>query len=476
MQNVWVRAVLVLIACLANGLVRAAELPNFTTIVQLSAPAVVKIVVEAGHKDQRGNCRAPSPGARDREGSPTREDMRDLLRRFFDELQPQQLRRKSRAAGSGFIVSSDGYIVTNHHVVECAESLLVRLLDRREFAASIVGLDKLSDIALLRIDAKGLPVLKLGRPDALQVGEWVLAIGSPFNLDYSVAAGIVSAMGRSLPSENYVPFIQTDVAINPGNSGGPLFNLAGEVVGVNSQIYSATGGSHGVSFAIPVSVVSDVIEQIKRSGEVTRGWLGVTIQNVTQDLAEAWGLDRPAGALISGLVKGGPGATGGLMVGDVITRFDGAVINASADLPHVVGLTRPASTANVAIMRDGKQQLLHIVVGSLNADRQPVRLTGSGDGSGGGRLGIVVDDIVQRQPLPRQISIGVVVDRVIPGSPADEAGVQRGDRITWVAGSKIHSVADYERSLARTEPDQPVRILFHRGARSFFIALQPEAG
>ena len=360
----------VFVCLLAVAGLQAATLPDFKPIVKKNTPAVVKILVEYS-ATRPGHQRAVPPG---------NQEIPDYLRRFFEFRGTPPQQRQRQGMGSGFIISRDGYIVTNNHVVEDADSILVRLTDRREYSAEVVGLDARSDLALLRIDAEDLPVLQLGKPGELEVGEWVLAIGSPFGLDYSVTAGIVSAKGRSLPNEsneNYVPFIQTDVAINPGNSGGPLFNLDGEVVGVNSQIFTRSGGSIGLSFAIPVSVVINVVEQLKHSGHVTRGWLGVTIQNVDKNLAESFGLDRPRGALISQLQPGGPAEEGGLQSGDVILRFDGVDIRTSADLPHVVGLTRPGTRVGVEVMRDGRSRTLEMAVGGLGADEEPSILADS---------------------------------------------------------------------------------------------------
>ena len=270
------------------------------------------------------------------------------MRHFFERKIPEYDRQPPgrsgqgpSSLGSGFIVSSDGYILTNHHVVKEADEILIRLSDRREMVAQLVGADPRSDLALLKVEAKGLPAVEFGKSDELKVGAWVLAIGSPFGFDYSVTAGIVSAKGRSLPNENYVPFIQTDVAINPGNSGGPLFNLKGEVVGINSQIYTRSGGFMGVSFAIPIDVALDVVEQLKTKGEVSRGWLGVVIQEVNKQLAESFGLDKPQGALVAQLVPGGPAEAGGLKSGDIIVAFNGREVVLSSDLPHQVGQVKP---------------------------------------------------------------------------------------------------------------------------------------
>src|SRR5210317_1735029 len=310
------------------------NLPDFTGIVESNSAAVVKILVEVEPVKS-----APQGDMTEPDGVP------DYLRRFFDPRGGIPRGDVPRSGtGSGFILTEDGYVVTNNHVVEGATSVVVRMTDRREFDAEIVGLDE---------------------PDSLKVGEWVLAIGSPFGLDFSVTAGIVSAMGRSLPTatnDNYVPFIQTDVAINPGNSGGPLFNLDGEVVGVNSQIYTRSGGSIGLSFSIPVSVVRDVVEQLRDSGAVQRGWLGVSIQNVDKNLAEAFGLDRPAGALVAQVVEGSPAEEAGIREGDVIVEFDGEYIETSSELPHVVGLVKPGSEVKVGLIRDGDKKTLSVEV------------------------------------------------------------------------------------------------------------------
>ena len=335
----------------------AAELPDFTEIVDSSSPAVVKVLVEY-----------------ETENSPYREQLEEIpeaLRRFFDFRGGPPVPRERAGMGSGFIVSSDGFIVTNHHVVENARQVIVRLPDRQEFDAEVVGTDPRSDLAVLKIEATRLPVLALAEDDDIKVGQWVLAIGSPFSLDFSVTAGIVSALGRSLPTEtgdNYVPFIQTDVAINPGNSGGPLFNLDGEVIGVNSQIITRSGGSIGLSFAIPVSVVRNVFSQIKETGAVERGWLGVSIQDVDRNLAESFGLDRPQGALIAQVGRDSPAEQAGLQPGDIIIRFDGESIETSADLPHVVGLIAPGTEVEAVIVRDGEEETIDVEVGGLGAD------------------------------------------------------------------------------------------------------------
>jgi serine protease Do len=455
-------------SCLYVTSVQAANLPDFQTIVEKNTPAVVKILVEYSVDSNSGDGAAPNA-----------QEMPEALRRFFEYrgAPPQQQQRPRQSMGSGFIISADGYIVTNNHVVQDAEKVTVRLTDRREYEARVVGLDERSDLALLQVEADDLPVLKLGRPGELAVGEWVLAIGSPFGLDYSVTAGIVSAKGRSLPTEsrdNYVPFIQTDVAINPGNSGGPLFNLDGDVVGVNSQIFTRSGGSIGLSFAIPVSVVINVVEQLKASGKVTRGWLGVTIQDVNKNLAESFGLDRPQGALISQLQEGGPADRGGLLPGDVILRFDGSDIATSADLPHVVGLIRPGTEVKVNIIRERKRKVLSMEVGGLGADEEPSVAANQDPITVGGRIGVVVEDIDDQLQSRWGISGGVLVSQVAPDSPAAEAGIRKGDVITLIDGAPITSLDSYENALEQLESGRSVAVRLVRRGAPLFIGLKPE--
>ena len=455
------RFVFLIIALCHPGLA-AAKLPDFREIVRESSPAVVKIIVEQS-------------AARTRQGQPGPEEIPEYLRRFFEFRGAPPSPHQRMGMGSGFIISADGYIVTNNHVVAGADSVLVRMSDRREFDAEVIGTDPRSDLALLRIEASRLPLLKLAGKDDLEVGEWVLAIGSPFGLDYSVTAGIVSAMGRSLPTErneNYVPFIQTDVAINPGNSGGPLFNLEGEVVGVNSQIFTRSGGSIGLSFAIPVSVVRNVVAQLKADGRVTRGWLGVTIQDVDKNLAESFGMERPRGALVAQLSEGGPAARAGLQPGDVIVTFDGKDIPASSDLPHVVGLISPDTTVAVEVVRDKKRKILQVKVGGLDAD-DSYSLTASAAVEGhGGRLGLVVETVPEEALERFGINGGVVVREVIPASVAAEAGVMMGDVITLLDSSPIKSTEAYERAVDKLPSGSSVPLRLIRRGSPLFIGLK----
>jgi serine protease Do len=437
-------------------------LPDFTEIVEDSAPAVVKILVEY----KAGQNRAESESF-DHDALP------DYLKRFFDPRGMPNSPRPRSSMGSGFVLTKDGYIVTNNHVVEGADAVVVRFSDRQEYDAVIVGLDELSDLALLKIEADDLPTLPLAQPDELKVGEWVLAIGSPFGLDFSVTAGIVSAMGRSLPTEtndNYVPFIQTDVAINPGNSGGPLFNLAGEVVGVNSQIYTRSGGSIGLSFAIPVSVVRDVVDQLRDGGQVKRGWLGVSIQNVDKNLAEGFGLDRPRGALVVDVVDESPAAEAGLQSGDVIMTFDGETIETSSQLPHVVGLVKPGSKVEVSVMRDGTLRTLKVEVGALPERSKPV--LASAQSSEENLLGLVVKNADQQTLEALGLSAAVVVEKVVPESPAAAQGILPGDAITMVGSSPIRSVADFDKAVAQLDPGQSIPLRLNRRGSPMFRGLR----
>ena len=323
----------------------AREMPDFSILVEKLSPAVVKIQVESS-----------------------------VVRHAHHQAWPTGDGPLQMGLGSGFIIESDGYVLTNHHVISGADKITVRLNDRREFDAELIGSDVRSDLALLKVRAEGLPTLHLDRDDNLKVGEWVLAIGSPFGLDYSVSQGIVSAMGRSLPSsqnENYVPFIQTDVAINPGNSGGPLFDLDGNVVGINSQIFTQSGGSMGLSFAIPASVARNVVSQLKEHGVVSRGWLGVSVQELDKQLAASFGLGKPEGALVAQVLPGGPADKGGILAGDIITAFNGKPILFSSDLPHQVGLVAPGTAAKLLLVRNGRQAEIELKVGELPDRDQP---------------------------------------------------------------------------------------------------------
>lgn len=436
-------------------------LPDFTLMVEENSPAVVNISPERDQQDP------PGRGSRDREAE-------EFFRRFFPPDQfPRPDTRESRSLGSGFIISKDGYILTNFHVVDQADTVKVRLSDRRVLDAEIVGSDQRSDLALLKVKATNLPVVRLGKSESLKVGEWVVAIGSPFGFDYSVTAGIVSAKGRSLPTvrnDNYVPFIQTDVAINPGNSGGPLFNLAGEVIGINSQIYSNSGGFMGVSFAIPIDVAMEVVQQLRSSGRVSRGWLGVVIQEVNRDLAESFGLDRPHGALVSKVLESGPAAKGGLMEGDIITAFNGKDIDLSAELPHYVGRVAAGSEARLDIVRNGERKMLNLKVGELT-DESGETTTNNSDGSSRqNTIGLTVEglDAATREQLG--IEHGV---RVVRSSGASaNAGIIEGDIVLRLNNAVIASPADFDRAVSALPAGKSVPVLVQRGGGSVFLALR----
>ena len=443
----------------------SAALPDFTEIVEASSPAVVKILVEYEAENPRYQEEL--------------EELPESLRRFFDFRGRPPVPRERAGMGSGFIFSGDGIVITNHHVVDGAKHVVVRLPNRQEFDAEIIGADPRSDLAVLKIAGDGLPVLRLADEGALKVGQWVLAIGSPFGLDFSVTAGIVSAVGRSLPTtagDNYVPFIQTDVAINPGNSGGPLFNLEGEVIGVNSQIFTRSGGSIGLSFAIPSSVVRNVVAQIQATGEVERGWLGVSIQDVDRNLADSFGLDRPRGALIAQVGKGSPAENAGLASGDIIVSFDGHDIETSADLPHIVGLIAPGASVEAVIVRDGKERSLEVEVGALAADAVARVETEAGADGTVRLLGMRIAPVEADLLSDLGISGGAWVVGVKPGSPADESGVEEGDILTRLGSRPISQIADLDGVADELSPGASVPARLIRGRSPLFIGIRiPES-
>ncbi|HCG77697.1 MAG TPA: serine peptidase [Oceanospirillales bacterium] len=437
-----------------------ADLPDFRDLVKETSPAVVNIST-VQHAQQKSALSGQY-------GMP--DDMPEIFRHFFGRQFPQGPvpRRDSNSLGSGFIVSEDGYILTNNHVVQGADEIIVRLNDRRELEAVLIGADPSSDLAVLKVDADDLPTVELGDSDKLDVGEWVVAIGSPFGFDYSVTAGIVSAKGRSLPNENYVPFIQTDVAINPGNSGGPLFNLEGQVVGINSQIYTRSGGFMGVSFAIPINVAMDVAEQLKSKGKVSRGWLGVVIQEVNKDLAESFGLDRAAGALVVQVVDGSPAESSGLVSGDIIVKVNGKDVQLSSDLPHLIGRLRAGDTAKLSVVRAGKRKTIDVEIGAL-PESDDIQLSSNTPPAErkSNRLGLVVSDI----PAGKSNEQGVVVTDVNRG-PASMSGVVRGDVITMINGQRISSVADFERVVKDLPSNRSVPMRIVRRGQASFIPLR----
>jgi len=445
------------IALLVPAGLAYANLPDFADLIEESSPAVVKI----NTVQKVSGSRAQLP----------RGQVPEIFRELFEQRQMPE--RNAYSMGSGFIISSDGYVLTNNHVVDGASEISVRLLDRREYSAEVVGTDPRSDLALLKIDASGLPVAKLAEPDDLRVGEWVVAIGSPFGLDYSASVGIVSAMGRSLPTErgeNYVPFIQSDVAINPGNSGGPLFNLKGEVVGINSQIYTRTGGSIGLSFAIPVSVATDVVAQLKEKGKVERGWLGIYLQEVDKNLASSLGLDKPQGALIAQVIADSPAEQSGIKPGDVIVEFNGRSINTSGDLPHQVGLLSPGSKVDAKLIRDGRSRTVSVKIGAMPEDEaQEVAEEAGPDGD---VLGMSVQNLDGETSASLGIGGGVVIDQVAPGSPAHLAGLRPGDVVVQLGNARVTNVREYRILRGKIPRGTPVLVRFLRQGQFIFRTIE----
>ncbi|KGK43327.1 serine peptidase [Nitrincola sp. A-D6] len=457
---------------LLPALAWAQQLPDFKTLVREAAPAVVNISTV-----QKVPEESQDPFSQFR--GPDGEEIPDIFRHFFRGFPeiPQAPRRGNpapRSLGSGFIISDDGYVLTNHHVVDDADKVIVRLSDRREIEAEVIGSDARSDVALLKIEASDLPYVKIGESSAVEVGEWVLAIGSPFGFDHSVTAGIVSATERSLANDTYVPFIQTDVAINPGNSGGPLFNLNGEVIGINSQIYTRSGGFMGLSFAIPMDVAMEVADQLRDTGSVTRGWLGVVIQEVSRDLAESFGLDKPAGALVVNVMSDSPAQAAGLKEGDVIVQFNGNDIALSSDLPHQVGRIKPGEKVRVEVVRDGRRERVIATIGSLPDDDQ---LAGRGRGESGTppasdtSLGLVVSALTQEQRSNWNLNAGVVVTQVNEG-PGAAAGLISGDVITMLNGENIETPDQFSRVVAELPQDRAVPMRIVRRGSAMFIPLR----
>lgn len=449
-------------------------LPEFRDIVRTNKASVVNITVSS---KQRSNGFSPFGGDDDDDSDgpnnpfnqlPPNNPFRDFFR-GYGQQRPQE--REVQASGSGFIISPDGKILTNAHVVDGAETVTVRLSDNTEYQAKVVGKDKQSDVALLKIEAKNLPIVKLGNSDQLSVGEWVLAIGSPFGLDYSATQGIVSALSRRLPNETYVPFIQTDAAVNPGNSGGPLFNTRGEVVGVNSQIYSNTGSYAGLSFAIPINTVRNTVAQLDKQGYVTRGWLGVQIQNVTSDLAASFGMSKPQGALVGSVDKDGPAGKAGVQTGDVILSFNGTPVDDSADLPPLVGGTAIGSKVDLKIMRDGHEMTLHPTVGTLKDEDREAATRNASNKNGKAVLNVGVQALTDAQRKQLELSSGgVLITQVRPG-PAAHAGMQPGDVVLKIGNKAVDDPEQFA-SLVRSLPrGKPVAFLVQRQQGRIFMAV-----
>lgn len=438
-------------------------LPDFTDLVDQVGPSVVNIrTLEKAASRNGGRV-------------PGEEEMLEFFRRFGLPMpnmprpsphpkRPQQPDEdRPRGVGSGFVLSADGLIMTNAHVVDGAEEVLVTLADKREFKAKIVGADKRSDIAVVKIDATGLPAVKVGDVSRLRVGEWVMAIGSPFGLDNTVTAGIVSAKQRD--TGDYLPFIQTDVAINPGNSGGPLINMRGEVVGVNSQIYSRSGGSMGISFAIPMDEAVRVSEQLRVSGRVSRGRIGVQIDQVSKELAESLGLNKPQGALVRAVEVGSPAESAGVEAGDIITRFEGKVVEKSSDLPRMVGGTKPGTQSKLTVFRRGSTKDLTITIGEIEADKPAVKAVDKVDkpkaSSAGQALGLAVSELTDDQKQQLKVKGGVKVE--VATEAAARAGIREGDVIIQIANTEVATVKDFDAVVSKLDKSKPVNILFRRG-------------
>ncbi len=482
-------ASLLLLAMLLAGCNKTASraaLPEFADLVDDVSSSVVNISTVPAEQEDSASL---APQAHDAPGpeSPARENMPDWMKKFLDQHAPEdyggesaprgqhdpgldELPGAEQSLGSGFVLWADGYIITNAHVVKDAKEIMVRLQDRRELPATVVGLDEPSDIALLKIDAKDLPAVTTADMSKLRVGEWVMAIGSPFGFDYSVTAGIVSAKGRSLFTEQYVPFIQTDAAINPGNSGGPLFNLEGEVVGVNSQIYSQTGGNSGIAFAIPIDVALNVAEQLKDKGRVTRGWLGVVVQEVTRDLAKSFGLAKAEGALVARVVPGSPSEQAGLKPGDVILSFNDQPLLVSNALPPLVGAVKPGENVPLKVLREGKQITLKVKVGEL-----PDEIAATKSALPRLPLGLGVERLTADDRADARIAEGGVgIAQVEPG-PAQKAGLREGDILLSLHGQKIDSPERLKEVVEDLPAGASVPLLIQRNGAPLFLALDVPA-
>lgn len=443
-------------------------LPDFTQLVKNNAASVVNIstssqVEVGGQGDDQGVGNILRQLFGDQLGG-------QLERRFGQPPQARPHKEDVRSLGSGFILSKDGYILTNYHVVRDADSIMVRLSDRRELSAKLVGKDAQTDIALLKIDAKNLQPVTIGKSDALQVGEWVLAIGAPFGFDSSVTAGIVSAKSRSLPDENYVPFIQTDVPINPGNSGGPLFNLKGEVVGINSQIVSRSGGYMGLSFAIPIDLAMKVVTQLKAGKQVARGWLGVMIQEVTHDLAQSFGLDRPMGALVARVSPDSPAAKAGIKAGDVIVAFNGKPVDTAGALPPLVGLVSPGDKAELELVRHGKHETLTVTIGQLPAELDD---DGTPDATSATGLGLKVAPLSEADKSAAEVAQGVKV--VTATGAAAAAGISAGDIIQSINNEPVTDVASFDALLHQFANSQTLALLINHQGDSGFVVVRRDA-
>jgi len=461
-----------LAAALAAGssLAQNRGLPDFTQIVESQGGAVVNISSTQA-RQRRAQPQVPQLDEDD--------PFYEFFRRFVPRGPQGPREAEPTSLGSGFVISPDGYILTNAHVVEAADEITVKFNDKREFRAKVIGVDKRTDVGLIKIEAAGLQTVRFGDPAKLKVGEWVVAIGSPFGFENTVTAGIVSAKGRSLPQENFVPFIQTDVAINPGNSGGPLFNLGGEVVGINSQIYSRTGGFMGLSFAIPIDVAMEISTQLRTAGRVSRGRIGVVIQEVSKELADSFGLGKPAGALVNAVEKGGPAEKAGVETGDVILKFDGKAVSSSSDLPRIVGSTKPGSRVPMQVWRKGQTKEVAVVVGEVPDDRVAAS-RGARPGEkkpelAANRLGLVVSDVGEDKRRDLRLQGGVLVDEV-RGQP--RADIRPGDVIVAFSAkgttTDIKSAKQFNDLVASLDKGTTITLQIRRGEANIFATIKGE--
>ena len=445
-----------------------AQLPDFTEMVKVNGVAVVNISTTQKAKPETAEGaqkEIPMP-----EGMPP--EMEELFKHFFNNPDGGGYGGDTQSLGSGFVISKDGYVLTNHHVVKDADEIIVKFSDRRELVAKLIGSDARTDVAVLKVQATDLPAVTIGEPNKLQVGEWVLAIGSPFGFEQSVTAGIVSAKGRSLPGGNYVPFIQTDVAINPGNSGGPLFNMDGKVVGINSQIYSRTGGFMGLSFSIPMDVVMNVVEQIKANGKAAHGWLGVQIQDVTRELAESFGMKKPQGALVSKVLPGSPAEKAAVQIGDIITEFNGQAIEKSGDLPPMVGMTPINDKATLKIIRQGEEKTINFSIGLLPEQADKIAEAKTEKAKPTNRLGVSVTDLTaEERELAQVVKDGVLVQNVDKGA-AKNAGIQPADVILRINNEVVHDVEGFEKTVKNLPVGKSIAVLIQRRGSPAFLALK----
>lgn len=442
----------------------AAGLPNFKAIIKRNQASVVNI--STTQEIREGDSLQGLPP-----GLPP--GMEEFFRHFRGMPGPGNgpEPREANSLGSGFIISADGQILTNAHVVDGADQIVVKLADNSEKTATVIGLDKASDVAVLKIEAEGLPVVQMGDSSLLEVGDWVLAIGSPFGLEHTATQGIVSAVGRSLPDGNYVPFIQTDVAVNPGNSGGPLFNTRGEVIGINSQIYSRSGGYMGLSFAIPINTATGVARQLAANGRVERGWLGVGIQNVNGDLAKSFGLEKPTGALVGQVDKTGPASKAGIKPGDVILAFNGRQISQSADLPPLVGETKPGTEVALTVWRDQKSREIDLTVAELKPAEDEVVAANDGKNQKPGILNVQVAALTTEQREQAGIETGGVLVVGVSAGPAARAGVSTGDIILQVGSQAVGSPQELAGLAGKLPKGQPVPLLIQRNEGRLFLPL-----